>query len=404
MPDFRCRLASPTGEIVERDYTAPDAAALRRDLEGSDYLVLSIQRRSAMLTAAQDLLRRKGKVKNHEFVFFNQELAALLRAGLPIVECLTMLIERREEGPFRDALEDVRRRVKGGDALSEAFAAQEIFPPLYASTLASGERSGEIATVLQRYVHYAKTIGNVRAKVISAVTYPAILVALAVVITAIVLVYVLPNFQSFFSELGADLPLVTRLVIGISDFVTSNGLLIVGGFVGGILGLTVWRRTPLGRRALERFTYRIPFAGQIARSFVVTRFARTLSTLVAGGLPLVECLSMVSRAVDRPMYREALREVTDKVREGAPLWSALEETGLFPHNMIEMVKVGESSGTVAQMLEHVADFVDEKIEHDLARVVSLVEPLMLIVMAILVGGMLLAIYYPMLVAYANTQV
>jgi type IV pilus assembly protein PilC len=357
-----------------------------------------------MLAAAQELMRRKGKVKTHEFVFFNQELAALLRAGLPIIECLTMLIERREEGPFRDALEDVRRRVKGGDSLSEAFAAQEIIPPLYASTLASGERSGEIATVLQRYVHYAKTIGSVRSKVISAVTYPAILVALAIAIVAIVLVYVMPQFQDFFSQLGAELPLITRSVIGLSTFITSYWVWILAGVFGAVAGVAVWRRTPLGQRVLERFLYRIPFAGQIARSFVVTRFARTLSTLVAGGLPLVECLGMVARAVERPMYRDALRQVADKVREGAALWSALEETQLFPHNMIEMVKVGESSGTVAQMLEHVADFVDEKIDHDLQRVVSLVEPLMLIVMAILVGGMLLAIYYPMLVAYANTQI
>lgn len=404
MPDFRCRLATPTGEIFERDFSAADATALRRELENSDYLVLSIQRRSAALAAAQDLMRRKQRVNMNDFIFFNQEFAALIRAGLPIVESLGMLIERRQEGPFRTALEDVRRRLKGGESLSEAFAAQEVTPSLYASTLASGERSGEIASVLQRYVHYAKTIAGVRRKIVAAVTYPAILVVLAIVIVAIVLIYVMPNFQDFFEQLGAELPAVTRFVIGMSDFMVNRYLLIIGALAAIVAGWMVWRRTPGGQRALERMLYRVPFVGPLARSFVITRLARTLSTLVAGGMPLVECLGMVARGMDRPMYRESLRNVTDKVREGAALWSALDEAKLYPDNMIEMVKVGESSGTVAEMLEHVADFIDEKIDHDLQRLVSLVEPIMLIVMAVLVGGMLLAIYYPMLVAYANSQV
>jgi type IV pilus assembly protein PilC len=403
MPDFRCRLATPTGEIFERDFSAADATSLRRELENSDYLVLSIQRRSAALAAAQDLMRRRQRVNMNDFMFFNQEFSALIRAGLPIVESLGMLIERRQEGPFRTALEDVRRRLKGGESLSEAFAAQEVTPSLYASTLASGERSGEIASVLQRYVHYAKTVASVRRKIVAAVTYPAILVVLAIVIVAIVLIYVMPNFQDFFEQLGSELPAVTRFVIGMSDFMVNRYLLILGVLAGVIVGWMVWRRTPGGQRALEKVLYRIPLVGPLARSFVVTRLARTLSTLVAGGMPLVECLGMVSRGMDRPMYRESLRKVTDKVREGAALWSALDEAKLYPDNMIEMVKVGESSGTVAEMLEHVADFIDEKIDYDLQRLVSLVEPIMLIVMALLVGGMLLAIYYPMLVAYANSQ-
>lgn len=403
MPTFRCRLATATGEIVERDYPAPDIPALRLDLERQDYLVLSISKRSSFAAAVGEVFRRRRKVRMGEFLFFNQEFVALIRAGLPIVESLTMLMERRKNPAFKAALADVRDRVKGGESLSDAFAAQGLFPALYASTLASGERSGEIATVLTRYIKYTKTIMGVRKKVIAALTYPAILISLAIVLILVLLTYVLPQFESFFSGFGSDLPLLTVGVIWISNLLSNYWYIWLGSILGLGLIVMVWKRTPAGQRVLEGLTYRLPMVGSIARKFVTTRFARTLGTLISGGIPMVTCLEIVSRALSTQIYGGAISGVALKIREGAALWSSLEDTNLFPDMMVEMVKVGESSGAVAEMLEHVADFTDEEIEHELQTMVSLVEPALLVFMAIVVALLLLSIYYPLLKIYSTAQ-
>ncbi len=403
MPDYRCRLGTPSGEIVERDYTASDPQTLRRELERQDFLVLGIQRRSAVLTAISDLFRRKKKVKVGDFLVFNQQFAALIRAGLPITEALGLLIERRANPVLKQVLEDVRDRVRTGESLSEAFGAQGAIPGLYASTLASGERSGEIDTVLRRYIHYAQTVSGVRRRVIGAMVYPAILLTLLCGIIVVLLVYVLPAFQGFFQEIGSDMPWITRMVIAASDLLRGHWLAIVSGIITTVVAVTVWKRTPAGARLLEGMLYRTPVAGSIARRLVMARFSRTLATLVAGGIPLVTCLEIVGRAVETPIYRDAIETITFRVREGAALWASMEESGLFPEMMVEMVKVGESSGALAEMLEHVAEFNDEEISVQIQRAESLVEPLMLVAMAVVVGVMLLAIYYPLLSAYANSS-
>jgi type IV pilus assembly protein PilC len=403
MADFRCRVATPTGEILVRDYQAEDVEVLRRDLERQDLLVLAIQRRSSLLTAATSLTKRRKRVSADEFLFFNQEFAALIRAGLPILEALGLLTERRKNPVFKAALVDVRERVRTGQALSEAFAAQGLFPALYSSSLSSGERSGEIANVILRYVAYTRTILGVRRKVVAALVYPVILMILAAAVLVILMTYVVPNFQGFLEGFGGELPWITRTLMSISAFLRAQWWFMLLGVVGLAVAFVVWKRTPLGQRGWERVTYRIPLVGPLIRKFVVTRYARTLSTLVSGGIPLVTCLEVVGRAIATPLYTDGTRELTAKVREGASLWGSMEESKLFPEMMIEMVKVGESSGTVAEMLEHVADFTDQEIEHDLQTLTSLIEPLLLVAMAVMVGTILFAIYYPLLQVYSQAN-
>lgn len=400
MADFRCRLATASGEILERDYSAPDAPSLRRDLERQDLLVLSIESRSPLAGAVTGLLRRRRHIPVADFLVFNQEFTALVRAGLPIVESLSLLLERRKNPVFRAALVDVRDRVRNGESLSDAFAAQPALPPLYASTLASGERSGEIATVLTRYIKYVTIIQNVRRKVLAALIYPAVLVVIATIITLVLLTWVLPRFQDFFAGFGTDLPLITQVVLAASNALRTYWLLWIGALAGAVLLFAVWRRTPGGRRAVERFSYRIPLVGRIRQEFVVSRFTRTLSTLIAGGIPVVSCLEIIARAIGTPLYEAATQHVAGRIREGAGLASSLEETGLFPDLALEMVRVGESSGSLAEMLEFVADFIDQEIETRLQRLMALVEPALLVFMALIVATLLLAIYYPMLQVYS----
>jgi type IV pilus assembly protein PilC len=396
MPEFIARVGTTDGTVMERAFTADSEAALRADLAERDYLVFGIRKKSAIAALLPDLGRRRS-VRMKEFLLFNQELAALIKAGLPIIAGLDILLERRKNAVFRKALSEVRDQVRGGASLSEAFDAQgDMFPKIYSSTLASGERSGEVATVLQRYIAYQKTMMALRRKVVSALIYPAILLLLAFGVIIILLTWVIPRFTEFYADFGAELPLITRLLVSCSLLLTEKLPYLLVLLVGGGLAFTSWSRTDAGRLRLDRTKVRIPIVGGIWRRFAVSRFMRTLGTLVAGGMPVVTALGISARAVGNRDFETKLLDVERKVREGGSLWQSLEDTGLFSDIAIEMTKVGESTGSLQDMLTHASDFYDEEIDTQISTLLALLEPVMLIMMALVIGGMLLAIYLPLL--------
>ncbi len=402
MPEFVCRIATPSGEVLDKVFVGADEVSLRRELENQDIMILDVRRRSAALHQVLRSLKIKGGISMREFLFFNQELRALIRAGLPIVPSLDILLERRKDKVFRTALVDVRDRVKGGEALSEAFAAQgDLFPPLYCASLASGERSGELALVVDRFVAYLRKIIGIRRKVISALVYPAILVTLAAGLIALMIFFIIPKFNDFLVGFGGELPLITRIVVGTSTFAVQNWYFIVGGLVLGLLGLSWWGRTAGGRYALDRFKLRLPLAGTVIAEYCQNRFTRTLGTLAAGGIPLVISLELAARAVGNTVYERALLGVANKVREGEALWDSLDKTELFTDITIQMIKVGESTGALDEMLQNASDFTDEEIDAHLDRMMAFVEPVMLVAMALIVATMLLSIYYPLIQAYGQ---
>jgi type IV pilus assembly protein PilC len=401
MPEFLARLGTSDGSILERTFTSESEKALRVELQGQQYLVLGIRKKATVGSLVPGF--GKSGVKMKEFLLFNQELAALLRAGLPILTSLDILTERRKNPTFKKALLEVREKVRGGSALSEAFAEQgDLFPKIYCSTLASGERSGEIANVLTRYIAYQKTILTTRRKVTAALIYPACLFLLSIGVVGILVVFVVPKFMDFYGDLGADLPLITRVLIGVSTLVTDYGLVLAVALVGGSMALRAWIRTDKGRLGFDRFKLRIPLIGGILKRFAASRFVRTLGTLLAGGIPVVAALAIAARAVGNRVFEVALLEVERKVREGTGLWQALEDAGLFSDIAIEMTKVGESTGALSEMLVNVSDFYDEEIDSNLSTIMALLEPAMLIFMGLLVAMMMLAIYMPLLKSYSTT--
>ena len=403
MQEFIARIGTSDGTVMERAFTAESEQALVADLKARDYHIFGIRRKSGLL----GLLPGRGSgrgVSMQEFLIFNQELAALIRAGLPILAGLDILIERRKNQVFKKALADVRDRVRGGEALSEAFEAQGgMFPKIYSSTLASGERSGEVASVLQRYISYQKTMMGLRRKILSALIYPAFLFLMSFGIVIVLITYVIPKFKEFYADFGADLPLITKVLVGASEFFTTYLIFVLVGMVLVVLGVRGWARTAGGRLAIDRFKIRVPLIGAIWHRFAVSRFLRTLGTLTAGGIPAVTALGISARAVGNQEFERQLIDVERKVREGGSLWMSLEETGLFSDIAIEMTKVGESTGALQEMLTHAADFYDEEIETRLATIIALLEPVMLIGMGIVVGGMLLAIYLPLLRSYTQSN-
>jgi type IV pilus assembly protein PilC len=392
---FRCRLASANGQIVEGVYTADTEARLRHELEEKGLFVLALQPRGAIGGLALQL-PQKHRIAPREFLVFNQELATLLKAGMPLVQSLDLLKRRVESPVFRAVLDDVHDKVRGGTALSDAFAAHgDHFPRVYTASLLAGERSGNLDAVLRRYVEYAKVIATVKRKTVSALVYPAILVALALGLVSLIVLKVVPAFSDFYASFGAELPLVTRIILAISAFVRAQFVLIVVVGAATIVAFVVWVRRVGQRARLDHLVLGAPILGPIAAKFATSQMARTLATLLGGGLPLVNALEIAAKSVGNQYMAAQLDIVNTRVREGESFAAALQARGIFPEVAVKMAEVGESTGALQEMLNTVADFYDEEIATTMERFVTLVEPALLVIMGIVIAGLLLALYMPL---------
>jgi type IV pilus assembly protein PilC len=393
--EFRCRLASPNGEIVEGLYVADTEARLRHELEEKGLYVLSLQPKHAVAGISLQLPQRRG-ISTQEFLVFNQELATLLRAGMPLVQSLDLLRSRVTSPTFRRVLNDVHEKVRAGTALSDAFATHgDQFPRVYTASLLAGERSGNLDAVLRRYVEYTKIIATVKRKTVSALVYPAILISLALVLVAIIVLKVVPAFADFYGSFGADLPLITKIILRVSDLVRTQFIFIIAGIVGAVVVALTWVRQPGQKARFDHVILGLPGLGPVARKFATSQMARTLATLLGGGLPLVNALDISAKSIGNQFMAHQLEIVGGRVREGASFASALEARGVFPDVAVKMAEVGESTGALQDMLNTVADFYDEEISTTMERFVTLVEPVLLVIMGIVIAGLLLALYMPL---------
>ena len=403
--EFRCRLGTASGEVVEGIYAADDEAKLRRELKEKGLFVLSLRRRGrGALGRPAFSLPQGRRLPQREFIVFNQELAALLKAGMPLVESLDILRQRVESPFFKSMLDDVHERVRGGAALSEAFEAQE--PPLpgvYTASLMAGEKSGSLEEVIRRYVTHTRVLSALRRKTISAMMYPAILLALSLLVVGIIVLRVVPEFAEFYGGLGAELPLITRAIMGVSEVVRGYFLWILLVVAAGGLALRTWLKQPGRGVVLDRLLLRLPGIGNIAGKFATSQLTRTLATLLGGGIPLVSSLDVAGRSISNRHFSRQLEIVSREVREGQALSTSMLARGIFPPVAVKMVEVGESTGALQDMLSNVADFFDEEIETTLGRFMTLLEPLLLVIMGILIAGMLLALYMPLLKLGAIAQ-
>ncbi len=393
---FRCRLGTDTGEIVEGVYTADTEAKLRRDLEDKGLYVLSIRRRGVSGLPAFELPRRR-RVASREFIVFNQELAALLRAGIPLVQSLDIVRQRAENPVLKSVLDDVYERVRGGAALSAAFEAQgHLFPGVYTASVLAGEKSGGLEEVLRRYIAYARVISSVRRRTISALVYPSILLLLSLVVVAVIVLQVVPEFGDFYAGMGAELPLATRILTSVSTALRESWLLILAASAAVAGVLWRWLARPGRRALLDRMLLRAPAVGSLAGKFATSQLARTLATLLGGGIPLVGALDVAARSIGNRHVAEQVASVSREVREGRALADSMAARGVFPPVAVRMVEVGESSGALQEMLNSTADFFDEEIETTLSRFMTLIEPVLLVVMGVVIAALLLALYWPLL--------
>lgn len=391
--EFRCRLATATGQVTESVHVADSEAALRRELEDKGLYVLDV--RAARRGVAGFGLRRGGRIRLHEFLVFNQELATLLKAGMPLVQSLEILRRNVPNPVFKAVLDDVYEKVRSGTALSDAFEAHgRHVTPIYTASLMAGERSGSLEQVLRRYVAYVQVLNAVRRKVVSALVYPAVLTMLSIAVVVIIVVRVVPEFSEFYKGFDAQLPWATRVIVAVSNGIRGQILLLLATLAGVVAAARWAWRQPVQRQRLDRLILRLPGLGGIARQFATSQLARTLATLLGGGIPLVTALDVASRSVSNRHIAAQMADITRQVREGQPLSAAMAAKGEFPDVSVKMVEVGEATGALQDMLNAVADFYDEDIETKLGRFLLLIEPILLVVMGIVIAALLIALYLP----------
>lgn len=393
MPEFIVRVGTPDGEIVERHIQAATIRAAQDELRRQGMHVFEAKKGAAHL---RDLVPKVGKVISTErFLLFNQELLALVKAGLPIIQSFDIMLERQKNLRFRAILDEVREKIKSGVALSDAFASYgDMFPPIYSTSLRAGERSGDLEGVLRRFLRYQKIIVNLRKRVVGALIYPSVLILLSLGMVMVMLTFVIPKFAEFYTGFGKELPPFTRFMIGFAAGIRGNIFLIVIGAVAAFFLMRRWINTT-GRVAWDRFKLKVPLVGGILHRFAIMQFTQSLGTLLAGGTPMVPAIEIASQSVTNSLISTKIFGIVQNVREGEPLWRSLENTHVISDLAVEMIKVGESTGALTEMLTNVSEFYDEEIEARLSRVVAAIEPIILVVMGGVIAVLLYAFYLPL---------
>lgn len=394
MPEFILRVGTPEGDVVERHVRAGSLRAAREDMVRQGLHVFEIKRGTL---EARDFMPRFGKVISTErFLLFNQELLALVRAGLPIVQSLDIMLERQKDRRFREILTQIREKITSGIALSDAFASYgNMFPSIYSTSIRAGERSGDLEGVLKRFLRYQKILVNLRKRVVGAMIYPAVLVAMSSAMIFIMLTFVIPKFAEFFSGFGAELPWFTLLMINFAASLRQNVVFVLGGLALMVVVLRRWVATASGRLLWDRIKLRIPLVGGVLHRFAILQFTQSLGTLLGGGTPMVPAIEIASQSVTNQLVATSIAGVVQNVREGEPLWRSLDTTGVLSDLAVEMIKVGESTGALTEMLANVSEFYDEEIESRLSRMVSAIEPVILVFMGGVIGVLLYAFYLPL---------
>lgn len=392
---FRCRIGTETGDILEEIYLADSESQLRRRLEEKGLTILSLKGQGFLDQLKRNHWIRK-KISTKEFLVFNQELATLLKAGMPLVQSLEILRQRVTNDTLKVLLDTIYGKVKSGISLSDAFAEEgSLIPPMYSASLMAGERSGNLDSVIRRYVNYEKVVGTVKQRTISALIYPAILLFLMSVLVGIIVLQVVPAFSNFYDTFDQQLPLSTQAIVSLSDFLIKNFSVIAIGLSAAFFAARTYLKFSSNRIKIDRALIQIPLIGQILWKFSTSQLARTLSTLLGGGIPLVSAIEVSSKSVQNKYLAKQLSLVKKQVSEGESFSSSLLTHKVFPDVGVKMVEVGESTGALQEMLNSLADFYDEEIERDVSRFISLIEPIVLVIMGVIIAAVVLALYLPL---------
>ena len=393
MAEFICKIGTAAGHVTSQTEQAATETELRQRLVAQGYYVFSIKPKDFIRGRLQTA--RKRRIKPDDFLIFNEQFLTLSKSGLPLQKSLDLLARQTRVEALREAIEAVRDKVRGGALLSEAFEEVGQFPKIYCATLRAGERSGSLDKVLAQYVTYQKQTRSFRKKFYSALIYPSFLLVFLVALVAFVITFIVPRFAMLYADLEVQLPALTLFVMSFSLGVKRFAALILAALVGVAFGLRAAWISPKSRLTWDRLKFRLPVVGKLLLKFSVAEFARTMSALLQGGIPVVSALETAKDSVSSPLLSQAAALARKEVMGGRPLSASLRMTGFFPFIVMDMVEVGESTGALPGMLEALAEFFEEDVSIDLTTLVALVDPIMIAAIAIIVAFVLVAFYLPL---------
>ncbi len=396
MSDFVLKYADARGEVHSQTEKGGSAQEIRERYTQQGFLVYSVKPKSAGISLSGEIAipGRRKKLNLEKFLIFNQQFVTLIRAGLPILKALDLLAERLTDPKLTPYINAVRDDVRKGVLLSEAFRQQGIFPKIYVTSVLAGEKSGSLVDVLERFIIYQKLALAVRKKIMVSLMYPCVLIVLVILVMVFLVTYVVPSFATLYTSMSAQLPVMTVYLISLGTAARKYVLVNVA-VVAGLVSLFLWwRRTESAQERIDRVKMKIPLLGTIWIKYQVAQFARVLSTLLTGGIPLMQGLDTAADSLGTPLLRKTLEKAGRMVREGQTLASSLAATGVFPELAVDMVEVGESTGALPAMLTSVAEFYEDDVNTRMTAILSLIEPAIMIFMGGFVAFVLIALYLP----------
>ncbi len=394
MPTFWCRIATQGGGIAERTSVADSKVSLKNKLETEGNLVFEIRQVGGWRLFPFQLNSSRG-FREKDFFAFNQEFSVLIRAGLSIVSALDSIIEKNDQSELNDILCNVRDDISKGESLSDSFGKySHIISNLYVAMLQAGERSGNIPLAILRYVEYKKTISELKKKVISASVYPIILTVVAIFVLFFLLIYVVPAIAGTFFESGTELPLITAFLMTVSGHVRNNFSYLCIFLVLAAVGFSYFRKMDTGRLYLDSLKLKVPFFGELYINYATAKVARTLSTVLSGGIPLLDSVSISAGTLDNQFLELKFSDVVNDLKEGKSFAESLSLGNVFPGLAIRLIEAGEKGGDLEQVLNDIADFYDNDVDTKLTILTSAIEPALMVIMGLLIGFIVLALYLP----------
>lgn len=392
MAEFVMKYADPRGEMHQQVAEAGSERELRERFSQQGFLVYSVKPRREI--AGLSMGGGKKKINLEKFLIFNQQFVTLIRAGLPILKGLDLLSERLTDAKLAPHIKAVREEVKNGSLLSDAFARQGVFPPIYVTSVLAGEKSGSLGEVLDRFITYQKLAIAVRKKLLMSLIYPCLLIVLVICLMVFLITFVVPKFAELYSSMSAQLPLATQILIDIGTTARNYILFAFFSLILAAILFRFWAKTPKGEERVDRWRLRLPLVGEVWIKYQVAQFSRVLGTLLVGGIPLLQALETAASSLGTRLLKNTLAEAGQRVKEGQALSSSLSKTGIFPGLSIDMIEVGESTGALPQMLASVAEFYEDDVNTRMTAALSLIEPAIMICMGCFVTFVLVALYLP----------
>lgn len=384
---------SPKGEILSGEYEASAKQEVSEYLRKRRIIITSIKRKPRELAFA---FARGGRIRVRDMSVFTRQFATMVNAGLPLVQCLDILSRQMEKPVFKQVVQQVMLDVEGGSTLAEGLGKHpKVYSELYTNMVAAGETGGILDTILTRLAAYLEKADALQRKVKGAMTYPSIVLFVAVGATVFMLLFVIPVFAKMFSDFGGELPAPTRIVMGLSNFLQSYWWALLGGVLGLAFAFKRYRATAAGRLRTDRLALRVPIIGDVLRKSSVARFTRTLGTLVGAGVPILQGLEITAKTAGNVVIQNAINRTHKSISQGDTIAEPLRESGVFPPMVVQMIGIGEQTGALDEMLNKIADFYDDEVDAAVEALTAAIEPIMIVVMGVMVGGMLVAMYLPM---------